>query len=250
MSEERSYREALAAYALHALPEDEVPGLLAHLEGCADCRAELEAHCEVRNAMAVALPRHVAPPALRDRVMRTVRAEAELLRAAGPEADRAPAPASRRRRWRLGPLDFGPLGGLVAGAVVAIVAVLGFALGSGGGGSSPAGPPARTVRAQILQGAGPRASGRIEERGKEATLHVAGFRPAGPGRVYQVWLKPAPKAALRPTGVLFTVGKDGRAAAELPAAARRAYRVLVSSELAGGSPSGQPTRPPVLQSAL
>jgi anti-sigma factor ChrR (cupin superfamily) len=37
------HSERVGAYAMHALPPDEIPGLRAHLASCAHCAAELEA---------------------------------------------------------------------------------------------------------------------------------------------------------------------------------------------------------------
>jgi hypothetical protein len=42
-SEHRRLRELLGSYALGALPPDVAPALVAHLDGCATCRAELAA---------------------------------------------------------------------------------------------------------------------------------------------------------------------------------------------------------------
>ena len=48
----REWRESLGAYALGQLADEEVPALEAHLEGCADCRAELDQLTTVARLMA------------------------------------------------------------------------------------------------------------------------------------------------------------------------------------------------------
>jgi anti-sigma-K factor RskA len=241
--------ESLAAYALSAVPDDERVRIEAHLETCAECRAELDELGPVTTALAEGVPSFPAPAPLRDRVMATVHAEAELLRAAGPEADRPPLRREERKRartWGFGPFRLGPVGALAGGLAVVVAAVLGFALGGGRSTS----PHVRVVTAQVAPGLGAAARAQLEETGSRTTLRVAHFAAPGRGRVYQVWLKPGRNEALRATPELFTVGRDGQGAVELPRSARTAYRVMVTSEPAGGSPSGQPSRPPVLQVSL
>jgi anti-sigma-K factor RskA len=244
---EHPFSDSLAAYALSALPGEERAEVEAHLETCAECRLELDELRLVTGALAHSVPQFQAPAPLRDRIMTTVHAEAELLHAAGPEADRpAPVRSRRPRVWNLGPLRLGPVGALAGGVAVLVAAVLGFALGGEGSKS----PHARLITAQVSSRAGRSARAQLELAGSRTTLRVNHFASPGRGRVYQVWLKPGRDEALHATPDLFTVGRDGQGAVELPKAARSAYRVLVTSEPAGGSPSGQPSRPPVLQASL
>ena len=101
----------VGAYALGALDEHEVEPFRAHLETCAECREELAQLQGVTDSLAIAVP-HAQPSAdLRGRLMATVRAEAELLRATGHEADR-PVRARSVWRWRVLP-------GLVAAGALA-----------------------------------------------------------------------------------------------------------------------------------
>lgn len=85
----RRWRELLGAYLFgHVSPEERV-GLEAHLDGCAECRAELAELRPVSGALAAADPTHLGappePPAeLADRVFASVRAARR---------------AHRRRRW-------------------------------------------------------------------------------------------------------------------------------------------------------
>lgn len=81
----RRWREMFGAYLLgHLAPEERV-GLEAHLDGCADCRAELAELRPVAAALAQADPAHLgAPPAppsdLGDRVFANVRDARRLAR--------------------------------------------------------------------------------------------------------------------------------------------------------------------------
>src|SRR5262245_21259169 len=92
----REWRELLGAQALGQLPAGEWAGLEAHLEGCAECRAELDSLAGVARLMPLADPERFGsapspPPALGDRVLAAVASE----RRAGERV-------ARGRRWRLG----------------------------------------------------------------------------------------------------------------------------------------------------
>jgi hypothetical protein len=105
----REWRESLAAHALGRLPAEERPAVEAHLEGCAECRAELEALAGVARLLPLADPERfdsapALPPSLADRVAATIRA-----------AQRS----QRRRRLRLGLTTVGATAA-VAAALVAI----------------------------------------------------------------------------------------------------------------------------------
>jgi anti-sigma factor RsiW len=116
----REWREALGAHALGQLSEEERAALEAHLEGCSECRGELESLAGVARLLPMADPAHFdtapAPPAaLADRVAATIRAERR---------------SQRRRRWRAG----FALSGATAAVAAAALAI--FVL-PGGGGTTP-----------------------------------------------------------------------------------------------------------------
>src|SRR5215212_4631115 len=90
------YEDELAAYMLGSLEPAETEAFEAHLAGCERCRSRerwLQASVEV-------LPSSVEqvepPPALRARLMETVRQEAGV--SAQAEAEAAPRATARRRR--------------------------------------------------------------------------------------------------------------------------------------------------------
>ena len=118
----REWRESLGAYALGQLPVAERAGIEAHLEGCRECRAELEALETVTRLLPLADPERIgaaapAPPAeLADRVMATIGGEERQ--------------SARRRRRRRGLA----LGGVATAAAAAVLAI--FVL-TGGEDSSP-----------------------------------------------------------------------------------------------------------------
>jgi Putative zinc-finger len=114
----REWRHSLGAHALGQLPEEERAALEAHLEGCSECRAELESLAGVARLLPLADPEHFGtapapPPSLAGRVAATIHAERR---------------SQRRRRLRLG-LAFSGVTAAVAAAALAIFVLPG---GSGG----------------------------------------------------------------------------------------------------------------------
>ncbi len=240
MSEAHPQTDLVASYALGALPEEERVDFEAHVASCATCAHELAQDRAVTGALALSGPPVRAPRDLRSRVLAVVESEAELLRAAGPAADRPP-----RRRFGFGPLQLSPRGAMVATAAAVVAMVGGWTardLLQGDGVSH------RTVALSAPAGHG--AQARVDLVGERSTLHVSRMPAPGVGRTYQVWLQPSSNAAPEGTQTSFFVDRDGTAAVDLPAGARRAYRVLVSSEPAGGSPTGTPSRQPVVVGSL
>jgi anti-sigma-K factor RskA len=221
------YVELVAPYLLGALDPAEREELEAHLEECKRCRHELDLLRVGVEALPVSVPQHDPPPELRERVMSVVRREAELLAAAGPEADRpaAGAPSGDRPRWWR-PRLAAPLAAAAAVAMLALVML--------------AGDDARTIDA----GQAPSGSQvRMLVHDEHATL-VAEDLPAPPrGRVYQVWLK-RPHRDPEPTRALFRPGDAGTASVDLPVSVDGLEAVLVTHEPLGGSAA--PTRDPVI----
>jgi hypothetical protein len=116
----REWRESLGAYALGQLDGDERAGLEAHLDGCAQCRAELELLAPVAQLLPHADPARFEsapqpPPELGARIAATIEGERQ-------KAER------RRRRRVFGGFAFGGAAAALAAAVLAI-----FVLGGGNG---------------------------------------------------------------------------------------------------------------------
>jgi Putative zinc-finger len=117
----RDWRELLGGYALGQLEGDERAGLEAHLEGCAQCRAELALLQPVARMLPHADPERFEaapqpPPELGTRIAAAIAGEQRQ--------------EERRRRRRL----FGgfALGGATAALAAAVLAI--FVLGGGGSG--------------------------------------------------------------------------------------------------------------------
>lgn len=162
----RPFREQLGSLALGHLDDREATSVRAHLDGCADCRAESATLRAVAGMLPLADPARVVeaadapPPTLGDRVLSLVREERRL--------------ADRRRRSRA-------LGAAAAVLLAVVLAVSAVVL-------SPADPAV----AVTLEPEAPEASAPIEavlaERpwGTEIRLEVRGL-PAGES--YAVWLR-------------------------------------------------------------
>jgi hypothetical protein len=118
----RDWRHSLGAYALGQLPAEERAGIEAHLEGCAECRAEVESLTATARLLPLADPERFSQPApqpspqLGERIAATIGGERKATR-------------QRRQRRRFG-LAFG--GGIAAVAVAAALAI--FVLPGGGSG--------------------------------------------------------------------------------------------------------------------
>jgi hypothetical protein len=161
----RPYRESLGAYLLGGLADDERPGLEAHLEGCAECRAEADSLLGVASLLPHADPDRFgpapAPPAaLGKRIAATIGAEKRKRR--------------RRHRFRLGL-------GLSGAAAVATAAVLAVLVLSESPGS---GPEQRVAFRSLPTGVTISATLEPQAFGTEIRMYVKGVRSGTLCRVY------------------------------------------------------------------
>jgi anti-sigma-K factor RskA len=210
------WSDAAGAYVLGAMAPAEREEFEGHLSTCATCRREVDELRPAAEALPMASPPMVPPPALKDRIMAEVEREAALLAQTGAGADRPAERAARRRRffpslglWRLAP---------VAAALLIAGVLIGTQLG---GGTKEIGFD--------------RAGATLKVEGDQATL-VADDLPAPPsGRVYEVWVVPKGSKTAKPTNALFTPRSDGSAEAAIPGDPSDMKQVLVSDEPPGGS---------------
>ena len=229
----RECAEALGAYALDALPTEEMHDVELHVRSCERCREELSALRLAVDVLPAAAPPLTVPPELKQRIMAVVTSEAQLLGATGAQADRVPARRRFAARRRARPA----LAGLVAAAVAAAGAV-GFVIGGGssGGGSS------RTVQARVLPASAESASTRValRLRGDRGTLLVRDLPPPPAQRIYQVWVQRSASSPV-PAGVRFAI-RSG--AVEIPHSLAGVDAVMVTAEPVDGSAT--PTRSPIV----
>jgi anti-sigma factor RsiW len=246
MSERCQHVDTVAAYLLGALSDTERRDFERHLSDCARCREDVAELRVVSDVLPLAVPPVPPPMALRDRLMETVRAEADVLSAAGVAADK-PAPA-RRRGFAL------PFGRPLAVAGAALALLLGVALGFGIGTATndeqtktQTVVQVRTVQATVTPATAPRGTAVIVVRNGVATLRVRGLPAPPPGKVYEVWLLRRGAAAPSPTDALFSVSTQGSGRVALPSV-RGVEQVLVTAEPDGGSQA--PTSQPFISATL
>lgn len=229
--------EDAAGYVLRALPGGEWESYRYHLGECQECAAKVEELGFVSHALLSAVPQLSAPPDIRNRVMSIVRAESELLLAAGAGADRP----ERRPARRFG---FTRLRPLTAGALAAVLLVLGLGAGAllrGGPGSS-----CSTRVATIDRSAAPSATARLRVCGGAARLALVGMQAPPQGRIYELWLDdPTDRQGPRPAG-LFSV-RGGRASVDVGELHGRRTVLVTHEPLPDGSEI--PTRTPIVKAA-
>lgn len=232
--------EDAPGYVLGAMRDSEAESYRDHVAQCAECAAKVDELEFVSHALLSAVPQLTAPPEIRHRVMAVVRAEAELLQAAGASADRPPRAEPRRFGLRLG---LGRLRPVVAGALATVL----LALGLGAGLLMRGGQDSCTTRAATVdRSAGTNPSGTLTVCDGNATLALAGMQAPPPGRIYELWLDdPNDRRGPKPAGLFSVV--DGRASVDVGKLQGRT--VLVTDEpLPDGSQV--PTRTPIVKASV
>jgi hypothetical protein len=185
--EHDAIRDLLAPVALGAAEPHEIARVEAHAAECAVCREELAGLRSAADVLALAVPQRDPSPALREKLMATVRAEAAERQEAAEPAPGAPPSRRRRRGLRAA---FGWVRPWPAVAVVAAIAalLLGWNIvlqttdDSGGD----------EVAALTVTGTAdaPGVSGRVVYVPEEdtAVVRLANLPPLDPGDAYQLWV--------------------------------------------------------------
>ncbi|HST56793.1 MAG TPA: anti-sigma factor [Solirubrobacteraceae bacterium] len=222
-----------AVYVLGALEVHELEPYRAHLADCAVCRREVSQLQAVADSLQSGVPRLEASDDLRVRLMGTVFGEAELLKAAGHEADRA-EPARTRWRWR-------PLPAFASAAALGLGVLFGALVLNGG--SSSVNQSTRVTPATVAS-ADHRANVVLRQVGARSELRVINLPAPPPGRIYEVWLVLKGAKAPEPTYALFSVTRQGKGSVGVPGNLHGVDKVLVTDEPLGGSLV--PTKTPVI----
>ena len=219
-----------APYVLGALDEPET--YREHLATCTTCQEEVAELQAVVGTLPTTVPSAHAPRALVARVLATARSEAELLNAAGPEADRPPR---RANRWRSRPMNLA-----IVGAIAACVAAAAIVINPGSS------PHERVISAQIATSIkGAHAS--LYQIDNRSNLVVSGMPQPALGKIYEVWLNRG-GASPQPTDALFSVTNRGSGSVDVPDNLHGVKEVMVTSEPLGGST--RPTSPPLIRIVL
>lgn len=215
----------LPAYALGALDEDEVIQVIRHLQGCAECRNELEAYQGIADSLGFAAPLVEPPPGLRHRILD----EASLYQAGIRNGKRVTASHGQSRGsfpWKL------------AGALIIVLLAAGNLL---------LWRQVNNLRSMVvpsfqsiaLDGTDllPVAKGMlvISHNGKHGTLVVQDLPPLDESLEYQLWLI---RDNSRISGGTFSVSSDGYASmwvsAPEPLGSYPSFGITIEPE--GGSP--------------
>jgi len=222
------FEDDLAAYLLDALTIEEAREMQLHIEGCTRCQERARWLQSSVELLPTAVEQLEPPPELRERLMRTVRAEVAETRAPAGDGRKA---ARSRRGW-FARLRAVPRPALALGATLVAIAggVIGYALGHESGQSTT------TLQAQAPAGA----NVTLERDGDQGILRVSGL-PQRKDKIYEVWIQRGKD--VHPAG-LFQVDTSGRGAAAIPHGLDDASAVLVSLEPPSGSE--QPTTNPLV----
>lgn len=232
------WQEDVAAYMLGALEPARATELERHLDGCERCRAEVRWLTPALNALPQSVERQEPSPQLRAALMAEVRADA---RAAGSEGATAAGGLLHRagawlRQLGSGPMGLRPVAGFAA-AVLVVVAVAGYAIGGGIGGSEEGGETTTFVA-----GKAPGVTAKMVTKGdgESGTLHLANVEQLHDERVLQAWVQR--DGEVEPVRALFVPDDEGRASTAI-ADMEGVEVVMVTTEPRGGSEA--PTSSPI-----
>jgi anti-sigma-K factor RskA len=226
-----------AAWVLNALPDDEAAAFETELRTNAALRDEVARLRPVADLIALAAPPADPPPGLQSRIMAIVDREADLLTAAGPDADRVVAAAPAPRGSWLRRVIARPLIPALAAGALAVGIAIGVVVSTDSGPADVRHPVTFTAVAQ--------ASGDLITHGNNGEIKLSGMPSPGQGHVYQVWVMKDGKVT--PDSV-FTVDRSGHGSVALRNDLDGAKQVLISVEPDGGSP--QPTTTPIASTTL
>jgi hypothetical protein len=189
----RDWKLSLGAYALGDLPAEERAAIAAHLEGCAECRAELRSLEGVAALLPLADPARIEQPAARPPAELGARIEAQIAAEASREGREKRR--SRRRWWA---------GGAIATAVVAaLLAIVVLPIGSGEN------SPAQEVRfASVPKGVSIDATLQPHAFGTEIQMYVSGIRS---GTLCRVFLRDAQGKTFSAGSFRYRWGEDSEA---------------------------------------
>lgn len=177
--------DLLGAYALEALPEDELRRVEEHLRSCAEHRVAAAALRQTSLVLPLTVEEREPSPQLRRRIVEAVKATPARPLAGEPEAPSAPVvPLPRVRRvpsWLPKPARLAVAAAVAIG--LGISALIGYQVGQ-----VAARPVAYTFQGDASAAPGAEARLVYFKDRKEAVLAASGLPKLAPGQVYEMWL--------------------------------------------------------------
>jgi hypothetical protein len=235
--------EEAVAFALGSLDAEQVDDFKAHLKGCKRCQEELRWLAPAVRALPEAVEPQTPPPALKERLMTEVRADAQAEeRRAKADERRERAAAGGFGEWlrglHIGGLTWKPLAGLAV-VVVIVAGGIGFAVGTGGGGSD------NTHTWKLEASANNGVGAEVVREGQKAEVRLADVEQLPEGKVLEAWVLKEGKVHAVPA--LFAPDQAGNASTTIENI-EGVEKVMVTREPAGGSK--QPTTEPFVEVPL
>jgi len=215
--EHERLREDISAWVIGVLEPNEAAALEEHMRECESCARQARWLQPATGALLESVEPMEPPPALRERVMSEVRADA---------ARREPQQSRERGRF----WDFLLRPATALALVAVLIAASGVYL------------LASDDDKKHFEGEAPLITAELDQEGDTGTLELTGLRQLEDGRVYQAWVQ---HGDVMEDSSLFAARADGTATAAIPADdLPGGEAVLVTVEPRGGSEA--PTSDPLV----
>jgi anti-sigma-K factor RskA len=231
--------ELLADFAIDLLEPEEAAAVRAHVEGCAECRADLQVYLQAGDALALGVEPVALAPGAEERIAAGVRARITAPQAvSGQPLQVVPRTDVVPRQWRTMAL---------ASAAAVLVLAVGLAISVNGwiGAQDDADRLTQELQARALElpltGEGAQGTIYVSSNFKSGVAHFTGLPPAPAEHHYQVWSE-GPFGERSATDF---VGQAGDLLVELPELPNDMTRMFVTIE-PDGATGDRPTGPEVL----
>lgn len=239
MMEHSQAIDLLADYAIDLLETDGAAGVRAHLEGCAECRAELQVYLQAGDALAIGVEPVPLAAGAEERIAAGVRTRIQAAEVASrPSLQVVPRTDVVPQQWRTMALAS-------AAAVLALAVGLAIAVNGWIGAQDDADRLTQELRARALELplSGDDAQGTIYVSSdfKSGVARFTGLPPAPAEHHYQVWSE----GPFGERSAADFVGRDGDLLVELPELPNDMTRMFVTIE-PDGATGDRPTGPEVL----